>query len=61
MKYIGAFNTARDGRLTLTSTVLNAPMYFMSLCKVPQGVAKAMEKIMKDFLWGEADGDHHGH
>lgn len=50
------------GRLTLIATMLNAmPMYFMSLFRIPKGIAEEMERKMRDFLWDEADGDSHCH
>jgi hypothetical protein len=39
---------SKGGRVTLT----NLPTYYMSLFPLPVGVAKRMEKIHRDFLWG---------
>lgn len=53
---------SRGGRLTLIAAALIAmPTYFMSLFKVPLGVAKSMERIMRNFLWDGADGKVHCH
>ena len=44
---------SRGGRLTLIRSVLSSlPIYFLSLFKMPQGVADVIEKLMRDFLWG---------
>lgn len=46
------------GRLTLIQLVLNAlPTYFMSLYRIPSGIANLMEKRMRDFFTGN---DEHG-
>ena len=50
------------GRLTLVQDCLSSfPIYFLSLFKIPVGVAKRLEKMMRDFLWsgsGESSRDH---
>ncbi|CAL5404505.1 unnamed protein product [Camellia sinensis] len=44
------------GRLTLIkSTLSSLPVYFLSLFKMPEGVAKEFEKIEAAFLWGSND------
>ena len=44
---------SRGGRLTLIRFVLSSlPIYFLSLFRMPQGVANAIEKLMRDFLLG---------
>lgn len=51
---------SKKGRLTLIEAVMSAkPLYYMSLFRVPKGVAKVMETIMRDFLWDGADGEVH--
>lgn len=37
------------------------PLYFMSLFRIPKGIAEEMERKMIDFLWDGADGDSHCH
>ena len=44
---------SRGGRLTLIRSVLSSlPKYYLSLFKLPQGIADTLEKLMRDFLWG---------
>jgi hypothetical protein len=38
--------------LLIKSTLLNLPMYFMSLLPRLVGVANCIEKLQCDFLWG---------
>lgn len=41
------------GRLTLIKAVLSSlPVYYLSLFKMPEGVAKELDKIQAAFLWG---------
>ena len=53
---------SRGGRLTLIHSVVSSiPIYYLSLFKAPIGVIRAIEKVMKDFLWERGDvlgGDH---
>ena len=53
---------SRGGRLTLIHSVLSSiPIFYLSLFKAPTGVIKAVEKVMRDFLWEGGDllgGDH---
>lgn len=47
------------GRLTLVNSVLTAiPTYWMSLFRLPVGVAKSIDKIRRDFLWSGPDTQH---
>lgn len=44
------------GRITLIKSVFNSlPIYYMSLFKMPEGVAKTIEGIQARFLWGSYD------
>ena len=52
-----AFLSKRE-RLTLIESVLSSiPIYFLSLFRMPSGVIKELEKIMRNFLWKSAYGD----
>ena len=49
---------SKGGILTLTEVVLSAiPTYYLSLFRMPSGVIKETEKIMRNFLWKSAYGD----
>lgn len=44
------------GRLTLIRSVLSSlPLFFLSLFKMPVGVAKTTDKIQSSFLWGDSE------
>ena len=46
----------KGGRLTLIkSTLSNLPTYFLSLFPTLASVAKQIEKIQRDFLWGSSE------
>jgi hypothetical protein len=47
---------SKGGKIALIkSTLSNLPTYMMSLFPIPALVAKRIEKIQRDFLWGEGD------
>ena len=49
---------SKGGRLTLIkSTLSNIPTYYLSLFQIPVRMAKKIEKIQRDFLWGGAGDD----
>ena len=44
---------SKEGRITLLNSTLNSlPIYFLSLFVIPKSVAKTLEKIQRDLLWG---------
>ena len=53
---------SKGGRLTLIEAILSAiPTYYLSLFRIPYGVIKEVEKIMRNFLWKGVDGDGGDH
>ena len=45
---------SKGGRLTLLkSTLSSLPTYFLSLFTIPTHVANKIEKLQRDFLWGD--------
>ncbi|XP_028055425.1 uncharacterized protein LOC114259593 [Camellia sinensis] len=53
LKFLGLPLGANPGRLTLIKSVLSSlPVYYLSLFKMPKGVAHEIEKIEAAFLWG---------
>ena len=52
----------KGGDLTLIKTVLLAILtYYLSLFRMPYGVIKELEKVMRNFVWKVADGDGGNH
>ena len=47
---------SKGGRLTLIkSTLSNLPIYFLSLFVIPRKVRLRLEKIQREFLWGDLE------
>ncbi|KAI8548067.1 hypothetical protein RHMOL_Rhmol07G0243600 [Rhododendron molle] len=49
----GRFNTSGERLTLLNSSLSSLPIYFMSLFKMPVAVAKVLEKIQRQFFWGD--------
>ena len=46
---------SKDGRLTLLkSTISSLPTYYLSLFTIPTRVANKIERLQRDFLWGDS-------
>ena len=44
---------SKGGRLTLIrNTLLNMPIYYMSILRMPRSVRLRLKQIQRDFLWG---------
>jgi hypothetical protein len=53
---------SKGGRLTLIkSTLSNLPSYYLSLFPLPTSVARRLEKLQRDFLWGGMGDEHKYH
>ncbi|KAJ9708505.1 hypothetical protein PVL29_000510 [Vitis rotundifolia] len=53
---------SKGGRITLLkSTLANIPVYQMSLFRIPNSVARRLEKLQRDFLWGGGNLERRAH
>ncbi|RVW26986.1 putative ribonuclease H protein [Vitis vinifera] len=53
---------SKGGRITLIKSMLaSIPLYQMSLFRMPKLVARRLEKLQRDFLWGGANGGNKAH
>ena len=52
----------KGGRIILIkSTMTSMPLYQMSLFRMPKLVARRLEKLQRDFLWGGDNGEKKAH
>ncbi|RVX11017.1 putative ribonuclease H protein [Vitis vinifera] len=53
---------SKGGRITLIkSTLASMPIYHMSLFRMPKIVARRLEKVQRDFLWGGGNVERKAH
>ena len=53
---------SKGGRITLIkSTMASMPIYQMSLFRMPKVVARRLEKLQRDFLWGGGNLERKAH
>ncbi|KAJ9686353.1 hypothetical protein PVL29_015315 [Vitis rotundifolia] len=53
---------SKGGRITLIkSTLASMPLYHLSLFRMPKVVARRLEKLQRDFLWGEGNLERKAH
>ena len=53
---------SKGGRIALIkSTLASMPLYQMSLFRMPRVVARRLEKLQRDFLWGGDNGEKKAH
>ncbi|KAK2646365.1 hypothetical protein Ddye_021560 [Dipteronia dyeriana] len=48
----------KSGRLVLIKAFLaSIPIYFLSVFKIPMGMANSIERLQRNFLWGDSLGN----
>ena len=53
---------SKGGRITLIkSTLASMPLYQLSMFRVPKIVARRLEKLQRDFLWGRGNMERKAH
>ena len=53
---------SKGGRITLIrSTLASMPIYHMSLFRMPKSVARRLDKVQRDFLWGGGSVERKAH
>ena len=53
---------SKGGRITfIKSTMASMPLYQMSLFRMPKVVARRLEKLQRDFLWGGGNLERKAH
>ena len=53
---------SKGGRITLIKiTMASTPLYQMSLFRMPKIVARRLEKLQRDFLWGGSNLEKKAH
>ncbi|KAL6340700.1 hypothetical protein AAG906_014390 [Vitis piasezkii] len=53
---------SKGGRITLIRSVLaSMPIYHMSLFRMPKSVARRLDKVQRDFLWGGGSEERKAH
>ena len=53
---------SKGGRVTLIkSTLASMPLYQLSLFRMPRTVARRLEKLQRDFLWGGGSTERKAH
>ena len=53
---------SKGGRITLIRRVLaRMPIYHMSLFRMPKSVARRLDKVQRDFLWGGGSAERKAH
>ncbi|RVW59956.1 putative ribonuclease H protein [Vitis vinifera] len=53
---------SKGGRITLIRSVLaSMPIYHMSLFRMPKSVARRLDKVQRDFLWGGGSEEKKAH